>query len=125
MSYCLVQRMLVVADSLQHDTIFSCIRMNAACGRPTSDGSAAAILASEAFVRKHGLQSQAVEMLAQSMATDLPSTFTEKNVMKMVRLSPVHLFLLFETRYAHLSLGPWQMNNIPYKKYSCPGRHMR
>ena len=53
--------------------------------RPTSDGSAAAILASEDFVRKHGLESQAIEIVAQSMATDLPSTFTEKNVMKMVR----------------------------------------
>ena len=52
--------------------------------RPTSDGSGAAILASEDFVRKHGLEGQAVEILAQSMATDLPSTFTEKNVMKMV-----------------------------------------
>ena len=52
--------------------------------RPTSDGSAAAILASEDFVKKHGLESQAVEILAQSMATDLPSSFTEKNVMKVV-----------------------------------------
>jgi sterol carrier protein 2 len=44
---------------------------------PTSDGSAAAILASEEFVRKHGLESKAVEILAIEMATDLPSSFSK------------------------------------------------
>ncbi|XP_030674694.1 non-specific lipid-transfer protein isoform X2 [Nomascus leucogenys] len=51
---------------------------------PTSDGAAAAILASEAFVQKYGLQSKAVEILAQEMMTDLPSSFEEKSVIKMV-----------------------------------------
>jgi sterol carrier protein 2 len=37
---------------------------------PTSDGAACAILASEEFVVKHGLQPQAIEILAQSLATD-------------------------------------------------------
>jgi acetyl-CoA acetyltransferase len=40
---------------------------------PTSDGAAAAIVCSEAFVIAHGLEAQAVEILAQSMKTDLPS----------------------------------------------------
>uniref|UniRef100_A0A1D5RDT5 Sterol carrier protein 2 n=1 Tax=Macaca mulatta TaxID=9544 RepID=A0A1D5RDT5_MACMU len=48
------------------------------------DGAAAAILASEAFVQKYGLQSKAVEILAQEMMTDLPSSFEEKSVIKMV-----------------------------------------
>ena len=51
---------------------------------PTSDGSAAAILASEDFVRKHNLQNQAVEILGMEMATDFPSTFKEKAMMKAV-----------------------------------------
>ena len=81
---------------------------------PTSDGSAAAILASEKFVIDHGLQEkvalirstsnhyimllctvwitydkidqnlQAVEILGIEMATDVPSTFKEKSMMKMV-----------------------------------------
>lgn len=51
---------------------------------PTSDGAAAAILCSEEFVRRHGLESQAVEILAIEMATDLPSTFEEKSLMKLV-----------------------------------------
>ena len=37
---------------------------------PTSDGSGAAILASEAFVDKHGLAGQAVEIVGQAMTTD-------------------------------------------------------
>ena len=42
---------------------------------PTSDGSAAAVLASEAFVDSHGLAGQAVEIVGQAMATDFASTF--------------------------------------------------
>lgn len=42
---------------------------------PTSDGSGAAILASEAFVDKHGLAEQAVEIVGQGIATDFESTF--------------------------------------------------
>ncbi|XP_032700060.1 non-specific lipid-transfer protein isoform X1 [Lontra canadensis] len=51
---------------------------------PTSDGAAAAILASEGFVQKHGLESKAVEILAQEMVTDLPSSFKENSIIKMV-----------------------------------------
>jgi hypothetical protein len=42
---------------------------------PTSDGSGAAIIASEDFVKRHGLENQAVEILAMEMSTDLPSVF--------------------------------------------------
>lgn len=51
---------------------------------PTSDGSAAAILCSEDFVRKHNLESQAVEILGMQMASDLPSAFKDKSCIKMV-----------------------------------------
>ncbi|XP_034038282.1 non-specific lipid-transfer protein [Thalassophryne amazonica] len=51
---------------------------------PTSDGAGAAVLASEAFVRSHNLENQAVEILAQEMVTDLTSTFEENSCIKMV-----------------------------------------
>ena len=51
---------------------------------PTSDGAAAAILSSEEFVQQYGLQSKAVEIVAQEMMTDLPSTFEEKSIIKVV-----------------------------------------
>ncbi len=75
---------------------------------PTSDGAAAAIVASEQFVKENNLQDQvrltseqskkckylnisnidfppkAVEILAIEMATDFPSTFGDKSCLKMV-----------------------------------------
>ena len=51
---------------------------------PTSDGSGAAIIASEAFVEKHGLGDQAVEIVGQAMVTDLESTFADKSAISLV-----------------------------------------
>lgn len=64
---------------------------------PTSDGSGAAILASEAFVRRHGLEAQAVEIVGMEMATDPESSFKDKSLMKvagydMTRLAASRLF---------------------------------
>jgi acetyl-CoA acyltransferase len=42
---------------------------------PTSDGSGAAILASERFVDDHGLGDKAVEIVGQAMVTDMGDTF--------------------------------------------------
>ncbi|MDG2051623.1 MAG: lipid-transfer protein [Myxococcota bacterium] len=50
---------------------------------PTSDGSGAAVLASEDFVRKHGLQDRAVEIAGMAMTTDFPSSY-EGSMIKMV-----------------------------------------
>jgi acetyl-CoA acetyltransferase len=47
---------------------------------PTSNGAAAAVLASESFVREHGLAARAVEIAAQAMATDLPSSFAKGDI---------------------------------------------
>jgi acetyl-CoA acetyltransferase len=51
---------------------------------PTSDGSGAAILASERFVDEHGLGDQAVEIIGQSMVTDMRSTFDDKSAQSLV-----------------------------------------
>ena len=50
---------------------------------PTSDGAACAILASEDFVKKHGLEGQAVEIVGMSMATDVGDVFTAKSCIKL------------------------------------------
>ena len=44
---------------------------------PTSDGAAAALVASERFVDEHDLWAQAIEIAGQSMVTDLQSSFAE------------------------------------------------
>lgn len=51
---------------------------------PTSDGAGAAILASESFVDRHGLAHQAVELVGQTMVTDLTSTFEDKSAITLV-----------------------------------------
>ncbi len=51
---------------------------------PTSDGSGAAIVASEEFVREHGLEKTAVEIAGMAMATDFPSSFGEKSCIKLI-----------------------------------------
>ncbi|MCH8814941.1 MAG: lipid-transfer protein [Chloroflexi bacterium] len=51
---------------------------------PTSDGSGAAVLASEAFVQKHSLEDQAIEIIGQAMATDTPETFESKSSIKLI-----------------------------------------
>jgi sterol carrier protein 2 len=52
---------------------------------PTSDGSAAAIICSENFLRTHPhLKKQAVEILGMQMATDFPSAFSENSNLKMI-----------------------------------------
>ena len=44
---------------------------------PTSDGSAAAIVASERFVDEHGLWDRAIEIVGQALTTDFASSFDE------------------------------------------------
>jgi acetyl-CoA acyltransferase len=46
---------------------------------PTSDGSAAAVIASEDFVKSHGLQAQAIEIAGQAMTTDRDVTLTDRS----------------------------------------------
>jgi sterol carrier protein 2 len=51
---------------------------------PTSDGAGAAIVASEDFVKKHGLEDKAVEIIGMAMTTDYASTFDEKSSIKLI-----------------------------------------
>jgi acetyl-CoA acyltransferase len=51
---------------------------------PTSDGSAAAVLASERFVDEHDLGDRAVEIAAQALVSDTPGTFDTNSVIALV-----------------------------------------
>ena len=68
-------------DILNARTVFGPLTKLQCC--PTSDGAGAAIVASEDFVKKHGLEDQAVEILGMAMTTDFPSSY-EKSMIKMV-----------------------------------------
>jgi sterol carrier protein 2 len=62
-------------DILKSRKVYEPLTMLQCC--PTSDGAAAAVLCSEEYVHKYGLEHQAVEIVAMAMATDLPSTFKD------------------------------------------------
>ena len=51
---------------------------------PTSDGSAAAIIASERFVEEHGLGERAIEVAAQTMVTDTRETWDDDSAISVV-----------------------------------------
>ncbi|XP_070602016.1 sterol carrier protein 2 isoform X2 [Erythrolamprus reginae] len=69
-------------EVLQSRKVFDILTVLQCC--PTSDGAAAVVLASEEFVKKNGLESKSVEILAQEMRTDFPSSFEENSCIKMV-----------------------------------------
>jgi sterol carrier protein 2 len=48
---------------------------------------ACCIVASEKFVHAHKLENQAIEFVAQSLATDMPSTFESASAMELVGYS--------------------------------------
>ncbi len=50
---------------------------------PPTCGAAAAVICSETFARKHGLDSR-VSIRAQAMSTDFPSTFESRDMMRLV-----------------------------------------
>ncbi|KAM6497855.1 sterol carrier protein 2 [Amanita muscaria] len=51
---------------------------------PTSDGAACCIVASEDFIHSHGLENQAIEIVAQSLGTDGVGTFENKSAMELI-----------------------------------------
>lgn len=51
---------------------------------PTSDGSAAVVLASESFVRRHRLEMNAIEIVGMEMATDPPTSLQSGSMIQVV-----------------------------------------
>ncbi|KOC63157.1 Non-specific lipid-transfer protein [Habropoda laboriosa] len=80
--YSQFQEKYTLEQIMKSPTVFGPLTKLQCC--PTSDGSAAVILANEDFVRKHKLESQAVEIVAMEMTTDSPSTFSEKSFIKLI-----------------------------------------
>ncbi|CEQ42872.1 SPOSA6832_04753 [Sporobolomyces salmonicolor] len=50
---------------------------------PTSDGAACAIVCSEAFVKSHKLENQAIEIVSQGMATDSTRLFEDRSAIEL------------------------------------------
>jgi acetyl-CoA acetyltransferase len=85
---------------------------------PTSDGAGAAIVASEDFVRRHGLEGKAVEILGMAMTTDFPSSFEEKSMIKLVGADMTRKAA--EKVYVQSGLGPENVDVVElHDCFSC------
>jgi acetyl-CoA acyltransferase len=73
-------REYTLEEVMNADSIYDPLTKYQCC--PTSNGAGAAILASEQFVKEHGLAERAVEIVDQELCTDLKNTFdgSDKNL---------------------------------------------
>jgi acetyl-CoA acetyltransferase len=99
--YSQFQDVYSLQDILDAPMIFDPLTKLQCC--PTSDGGAAAVVASERFVKEHGLIEEAVEIVGQAMTTDFESTFdgSDMNVagLEMTRAAA-------RSAYEESGLGP-------------------
>jgi acetyl-CoA acetyltransferase len=79
--YALFKEVLSVDEILASPEVFDPLTRYQCC--PPTCGAAAAILASDEFAKKHGLD-RPVYIAAQAMTTDYPSSFEEHSMIKMV-----------------------------------------
>jgi sterol carrier protein 2 len=77
---------------------------------PTSDGSAAVVLASEEFVRKHSLEGKAIEIIGQAMVTDTADTFEQKSSIALIGSEMTRLAA--QRVYEQTGLGPENVDVI-------------
>jgi len=85
---------------------------------PTSDGAGAAILASEDFARRHGLEARAIQIAGMAMATDLPSSFEERSSIKLVGFDMTRKAA--QRVYEQSGVGPEQLDVVElHDCFSC------
>ncbi|MEZ4219406.1 MAG: lipid-transfer protein [Polyangiaceae bacterium] len=89
-------------DILASKTVYEPLTKLQCC--PTSEGAGAAVLCSEDFVKRHGLEQQAVEIAGMAMATDFQSTFDDKSCIKLVGFDMTQRAA--EQAYTQSGLGP-------------------
>lgn len=78
----LFRKELTEGDVLQSPVIWDGV-MTRSMACPPTCGAAAAVLVSEAFAKKHGIDTS-VRIRAQAMTTDRPSTFESRDMMRVV-----------------------------------------
>jgi len=92
---------LTVEEVLQSPPIYGPLTRLQCC--PPTCGAAAAVLVSESFARRHGLNAD-VAILGQAMATDLASTFDARSMIKAVGYDMAQNAA--QQAYAEAGIGP-------------------
>lgn len=102
------KRQYTVEEVLNSRKIYGPLTKLECC--PTSDGAGAAVLVSEEFVIRHGLQDKAVEIIGMEMATDTPGIFTENSCMKIAGYDMT--VLAAKRLYANTGVSPKQIDVV-------------
>lgn len=105
--YALFRQALSLEEILASPLVFEPLTRFQCC--PPTCGAAAAVVCSEDFARKHG-HPDPVYIAAQALTTDLPSTFEEKSMIKMVGFDMSKLAA--EKVYKEAGIGPENVNVI-------------
>jgi len=99
----LFRKVVTEDDVLSSPMVFAEAGLTRLMACPPTCGAAAAILVSESFARRHSLDTR-VRIAGQAMTTDLPSTFGERSMMKLVGFDMTRLAA--DQVYAQAGLGP-------------------
>ncbi|GAA5823695.1 hypothetical protein JCM11251_000729 [Rhodosporidiobolus azoricus] len=79
--YAQFQDPMTVEEVLKDKKVTKDLTRSMCC--PTSDGAACAIVCSESFLRVHGLENQAIEIVAQAHTTDSSKLFEDRSAVEL------------------------------------------
>ena len=105
--YALFNQVLSLEEIMAYDEVFDPLTRFQCC--PPTCGAGAAILCSDEFAKKHGIENP-VYIAAQAMTTDFASSFDEKSMIKMVGYDMTRAAA--ESVYEQAGIGPQDINVV-------------
>ncbi len=107
--YALFNQVLSLEEIMASDEVFDPLTRFQCC--PPTCGAGAAILCSDEFAKKHGIENP-VYIAAQAMTTDFASSFDEKSMIKMVGYDMTRAAA--ESVYEQAGIGPQDINVVEF-----------
>ena len=105
--YALFNQVLSLEEIMASDEVFDPLTRFQCC--PPTCGAGAAILCSDEFAKKHGIENP-VYIAAQAMTTDFASSFDEKSMIKMVGYDMTRSAA--DSVYEQAGIGPQDINVV-------------
>lgn len=99
----LFRKVVTEDEVLQSPMVFPAAKLTRLMACPPTCGAAAAVLVSESFARKRGLDAR-VSIAAQAMTTDTPDSFEERSMIKLVGAGMARAAA--DQVYAEAGIGP-------------------
>ena len=105
----LFRKVVSAEDVLQSPIVFPAAKLTRLMACPPTCGAAAAVLVSEEFARKRGLDRR-VSIIAQAMTTDTPDSFEDRSMMKLVGSGMARAAA--DKVYAESGIGPQDVDVV-------------